>query len=329
LTVAAHSPAMLDLVARDARLEHLAGGFHFTEGPVWHEDGYVLFTDVADDAIWRWDAVAGARIWRQPANMPNGMSRDPRGRLLVCEQATSHLTRYEFDGTVTVIASHFQGKELNSPNDVVCRSDGCIYFTDPPAGREPPHGRQRNSPRELDFQGIFLLRPAGEDLALQADDMFLPNGLCFSPDESLLYVNDTMRLQIVVFDVDPDGSLRNERLFCQQPGDPPDAARLMKELARTGTLSTGLPDGMRCDERGNVYCGGPGGLWVIDPAGELLGVIETPAFVGNLCWGDDDWRSLYICASTELYRLRLQVAGAPPAFPRWGSEEMPGTDAAT
>ena len=316
MSIVAHTPGIFELVAPDAELELLAGGFHFTEGPVWHEEGYLLFTDVAADAIWRWDAAGAAQVWRQPANMANGMTRDPQGRLLSCEQATSHLARYEPDGTVTVVASHFQAKELNSPNDVVCRSDGCIYFTDPPAGREEPHGQTRPTPRELDFQGVFLIRSGSGQLELQADDMFVPNGLCFSPDESLLYVNDTMRRQIVVFDVEEGGSLRNKRLFCQQPGDPPDPSRLMAEFARTGTLSTGLPDGMRTDAIGNVYCGGPGGIWVIDPCGQLLGVIETPSFVGNMNWGDDDWRSLYICASKELYRLRMRVAGAPPAFPR-------------
>src|SRR5262249_8636810 len=151
---------------------------------------------------------------------------------------------------------------------------------------------------------------------LLLDDMLLPNGLCFSPDESVLYVNDTLRMQIVALDVASDGTTANRRVLFQQPGEPPDPARLAAEMHEHGTLSDLLPDGMKADEQGNLYCGGPGGLWVISPGGEHLGTLPMPAFVGNLAWGDADWRSLYIGASSDLYRLRLGVAGAPPAFPR-------------
>lgn len=313
MAVIARSARLLELVDADARLELLADGFHFTEGPVWHPDGYLLFSDLAGDAIWRWDAAGGARVWRRPSEMANGLTRDPQGRLLACEAASSRLTRTEADGSLAVVASHYEGRELNSPNDVVCRSDGSIYFTDPPSGRTLPHGRPRATPRELDFQGIFLVRPDGE-LRLLADDFVVPNGLCFSPDESLLYVNDSLRLQIRVFDVLADGSLANGRLFFQQPGEWPDGAVLTEELIRTGTIAVGLPDGMKVDELGNVYCGGPGGIWVIDPAGEQLGVIEAPQFVANLAWGEADRRTLFVCATTGLYRLRTKVAGNRPVF---------------
>jgi gluconolactonase len=299
-----------------SQLEHVAGGFGFLEGPVWHENGALLFTDVPRDTIHRWSPERGVEVWLHPANIPNGMTRDPQGRLLSCEQSTSELVRFEPDGTRVVVASHFQGKELNSPNDVVCRSDGTIYFTDPPAGRLEPHGRTRPNPPELDFSGVFLIRPGATDVELVLDDMVLPNGLCLSPDESVLYINDTLLMQVVAVDVAPDGTTGNRRVFLQEPGERPDPHAMAAEMHEKGTLSIHLPDGMKADERGNVYVGGPGGLWVVSADGEHLGTLPMPAFVGNLAWGDPDWRSLYICASHDLFRLRLDVAGAPPAFPR-------------
>ena len=297
-------------------VELLADGFGFTEGPAWHEDGYLLFTDVARDTIWTWSAGRGAQPWLTPACYPNGMTRDPEGRLVVCEQSTSILSRYDASGRREIVASHYQGRELNSPNDVVCRSDGIVYFTDPPAGREGPHGPTRPGTAQLGFHGVFLLRPGESEPELLLDDMVVPNGLCFSPDERVLYVNDTLRMQIIACDVAADGSIGNRRVYVRQPGEPPDPFALVDELKRTGTLERGLPDGMRCDVTGNVYCGGPGGVWVTDPGGALLGVIEVPHFVGNLSWGDDDWRSLFLCASGSLFRLRLDVQGAMPAYPR-------------
>jgi gluconolactonase len=316
VTVVAHTPAMEALVAPGAALELVADGFGFTEGPVWHEDGALLFTDTGRDAIIRWHPDTGARDWRRPAEIPAGLTRDPQGRLLCCEQSTSALTRFAADGTRTIVASHYEGKELNSPNDVVCRSDGTIYFTDPPAGRALPHGRVRDTERELDFQGVFLLRAGATEPELLLDDLALPNGLCFSPDESVLYVNDTLRIQIVACDVAPDGRLSGRRVYFQQPGPPPDPVALGRELAETGRIARGLPDGQCADARGNVYCGGPGGIWVTDPAGAHIGTIAVPAFVGNLAFGDADWRSLYICATGAVHRLRLEVEGAPPAHPR-------------
>jgi gluconolactonase len=301
------------LVAPGAILEVIASGFRFTEGPVWHEEGYLLFTDVGADAILRWDSERGAQTIRSPANIPNGMTRDPHGDLLVCEQATSTIVRYESNGTVAPVARQFEGRELNSPNDVVCRSDGIAYFTDPPAGRKGPHGIARPVP--LDFAGVFLLRPGSNTPELQCDDMVLPNGLCFSPDEAVLYVDDTRQRNIVAFDVRSDGRLSNQRLHFQQPGPPPDPQLQRAGLETTGAPPVGVPDGMRADALGNIYCGGPGGIWVIDPNGRHLGTIRTPSFVGNLCWGDSDWRSLYICCASQLLRLRMSVRGAPPSFP--------------
>ena len=297
------------------RLEHIAGGFGFLEGLVWHEDGALFFTDVPRDTIHRWILSNGVEAWRRPANIPNGMTRDPEGRLLSCEQSTSELVRFDADGTRTVVASHFRGKQLNSPNDVVCRSDGAIYFTDPPAGRSEPHGRSRLNPPELDFSGVFLIRSECTEPELLLDDMILPNGLCLSPDESVLYINDTLLMQIVALDIRPDGTTFDRRIHFQLPGELPDPGRLAEEMHAHGAPTDLLPDGMKVDALGNLYFGGPGGLWVISPEGEHLGTLPMPAFVGNLGWGDADWRSLYIGAVRNLYRLRLGIAGAPPAFP--------------
>lgn len=286
------------------------------EGPVWHEDGALFFSDVPRDTIYCWSPLGGVAVWRRPANIPNGMTRDPQGRLLCCEQSTSELVRFEADRSRTVLASLFDGKELNSPNDVVCRSDGAIYFTDPPAGRSEPHGRVRPDPPELDFSGVFLIRAGSVEVELLLDDMLLPNGLCFSPDESVLYINDTLRAQIVALNVGLDGTTSGRRVFFQQPGDLPDPRRLAAEMRERGAPSELLPDGMKVDALGNLYCGGRGGVWVIDPEGEHLGTLPMPAFVGNMAWGDSDWRSLYLGATRDLYRLRIAVGGAPPAFPR-------------
>jgi gluconolactonase len=193
-----------------------------------------------------------------------------------------------------VLATHYEGRELNSPNDVVVKSDGAIYFTDPTYGRMPGFGIERE--QDLDFQGVYRLPAGGGDLELLVDDFAQPNGLCFSPDESLLYINDTTRAHIRVFDVGADHKLSNGRVFAEKIGD--------GDLAKGG-----LVDGMKLDEHGNVYVTGPDGVWVFGTDGEHLGTIEIPESVGNINWGDDDWRSLYIPSSTSVYRVRMKVAG--------------------
>ena len=171
-------------------------------------------------------------------------------------------------------------------------------------------------PRELDFHGVFRVPPGGGAVELLLDDMAVPNGLCFSPDESTFYVDDSVRKHIRAFDVRADGSLANGRVLLQQPGPPVDAARVTQELLETGMPSERFPDGMKADSRGNLYCGGAGGIWVISPAGEHLGTIEVPEFVGNMAWGGPDWSTLYVTATTSLYRIRLNVRGVPPVSAR-------------
>jgi gluconolactonase len=292
------SQRLLELVEESAQVERIATGFNFTEGPIWMDDGSLHFSDMPGDKRRRWHPREGISVLRDPSNKCNGMTRDADGNLIVCEHVTSSVVRESPDGRRETLASHWQGRELNSPNDVVVASHGAILFTDPTYGRTADFGIEREP--ELDFRGVYRISPTGE-LQLLADDFQQPNGLCFSPDESLLYVNDTERAHIRVFDVASDGSLANGRVFAEGIGEDPDG---------------GVVDGMKVDERGDVYVTGPDGIWVFDPAGEHLGVIGVPEIIGNLNWGDDDWRSLYIAASTSIYRVRMKVGGNRLAYMR-------------
>jgi gluconolactonase len=245
----------------------------------------------------RWDADGGVREVANPSNKGNGMTFDLDGRIVVCEHVTSSVVRMDPDGTGAgreVLASHYEGRELNSPNDVVVKSDGTIYFTDPTYGRMPGFGIERE--QDLDFQGLYRIPAGGGDPELLVDDFAQPNGLCFTADESLLYVNDTDRAHIRVFDVDGDGRPVNGRVLADGIG--------------TASLEIGdLVDGMKLDERGNIWVTGPGGVCVFDPQGEHIGTVEVPEPVGNLNWGGANWDELFICASTSLYRLRCSVSG--------------------
>lgn len=293
--VAAHSDEMWELIDEAATLEEVGTGFTFTEGPIWHpKDGYLLFSDMPGDVRRKYTPGEGVEEVRNPSNKCNGMTYDRDLNLLVCEHVTSSLKRENTDGSVDVVASHFEGKELNSPNDVCVRSDGSIYFSDPWYGRMPVFGEERD--RELGFQGVYRVPPDGGDLELVVDrDKYeQPNGLCFSPDESLLYINDTPNALIDVFDVNGDGSLSNGRRFAEGIG--------------SGVIEEGIPDGMKCDERGNIWVTGPGGVWVFNAAGDHIGTVQVPQNVGNLTWGDDDWKTLYMPASTSLYKIRTKVA---------------------
>jgi gluconolactonase len=212
--------------------------------------------------------------------------------LLVCEHATSRVTRTEADGTSVPLATHYRGHELNSPNDIVCRSDGGIYFSDPPYGRAAFYGVER--PQALDFQGVYRVGPDPTSPELLVDDFERPNGLCFALDESRLFINDTARQHIRVFEVTRAGTLAHGRLWAETKGDRP-----------------GAPDGMKLDRDGNVWCSGPGGIHVFTPDGTLREVIDVPERVANFAWGDDDYCSLFLTASTSLYRIRTAVPGHP------------------
>jgi len=273
--------------------EKLGTGFLFTEGPVWHPAGkFLLWSDMPGDHMRRWSAKDGVTTFRTPCNMSNGLTYDRQGRLVACEHATSQVTRTEPDGRIVPLATHHKGKQLNSPNDIVCKRDGGIYFSDPPYGRAKFYGVER--PQELDIQGVYRVGPDPKSTELLVDDFDRPNGLCFSLDESRLFINDTARQHIRVFDVRGNGTLTNGRLWAETRGTKP-----------------GAPDGMKIDSAGNVYCCGPGGIHVFTADATLREVIETPEYTANFAWGDDDYRSLFVTASTSLYRVRVDTPGLP------------------
>jgi gluconolactonase len=300
MAVQVNAPAFLELVDEDAELERLGTGFTFTEGPLWNPDGFLLFSDMPGDVRRRWDAENGVTEVANPSNKGNGMTFDLDGRLVVCEHVTSSVVRMDPDGTGAnreVIASHYGDKELNAPNDVVVKSDGAIYFSDPTYGRMPGFGIERD--QDLDFQGVYRIPPGGGDTQLLADDFGQPNGLCFSTDESLLYVNDTENAHIRVFDVQDDGTIANSRVLADGIG--------------TASLEIGdLVDGMKLDERGNIWVTGPGGVCVFDPEGEHIGTVQVPEPVGNLNWArppGPNWNQLVIAATSSVYRIQCKVSG--------------------
>ena len=294
MTIEMLSEQFRELVDENAEVEQIATGFVFTEGPIWMSDGSLHFSDMPDDKRRRWHPTEGVTVLRDPSNKCNGMTLDNDGNLIVCEHVTSSVVRESPDGARETLATHWGDQELNSPNDVIVARDGAIIFTDPTYGRMAGFGVERD--QELDFQGVYRIPPDGGELQLLVDDFKQPNGLCFSPDESLLYINDTERAHIRVFDVGADHALSNGRVFAESIGD--------GDLAKGG-----LVDGMKLDERGNVYVTGPEGIWVFDTGGEHIGTIKVPESTGNLNWGGDDWRSLFIPSSTSVYRVQMKVAG--------------------
>jgi len=287
-------------IVESSQPEHLAPGFVFTEGPVWHPEGYWLFVDVRASRIYRLMPGGQPEIIREQSGGSNGMTFDLHGRLLICEGENRQVTRREPDGTYTPIAQRLGGKRLNRPNDIVTRSDGSIYFTDP-GGRLPPEER------ELGFSGVHRLTPDGRLTNATADTEY-PNGLAFSPDERVLYVAITRRDErcieekargevcphqfIRAFDVAADGTLSNNRLF-----------------ANMASAADGVPDGMKVDVEGRVYCTGPEGVWVFDASGRHLGIIRLPEIPANCAWGGPDHRTMLLTARTSVYAMRMKTPG--------------------
>lgn len=297
---ASRTKAFEELVDDNAAVRVIGSGFQFTEGPIWHPRGqFLLLSDIPANIRYRFDGKAMQEQAR-PSSKGNGMTYDADLNLLVCEHATSSVVRFVggADGAREVLASHFQDKELNSPNDIVVSRDGSIYFTDPTYGRMPVFGVER--PTQLGFQGVYRLG-ADRTLELMVEKSLFtqPNGLCFSPDERLLYVNDTQQANIRVFDVGEGGALANMRVFASGISDP--------DLA-------GAPDGMKCDAQGNIWVTAPGGIWIYAPDGALIGKIAVPEVVANLHWGGRDWRTLFITASTSLYAIDVKVGPHQEAF---------------
>jgi gluconolactonase len=294
-------PRVDALIPADARIEKLAEGFTFLEGPVWiREEKRLLYSDLRGNAIYQWTQAQGASDYIKPffegpgtglrGTGPNGVALDAQGRLVVCVYGSRSLTRIEKNGSRTVLADRYEGKRLNSPNDVVLGSDGSLYFTDPPFGLE---GMQDSPLRELTFSGVFRVRPSGQ-LELLTGAQERPNGLALSPDESILYVANSGGAVTgwMAYDLNDKG-VSNARVFYDI----------------TGVQGLGGADGMKVDVAGNVFATGPGGVWIFAPDGTHLGTIDTGEALTNVGWGEDG-RTLFITGRTALYRIRLSTKGS-------------------
>ena len=291
--------ALHELLGADAVVERIAGGFGFTEGPVWRGDA-LLFSDIRNQRIVRWRQLReGPEVTTLCFGQSNGLTLDQEGTLLAAEHGGRRVSRIAADGSRTTLAERYQGRRLNSPNDLVVRSDGSIYFTDPPYAvvanlvRDPGWWSRALPGKQLNFNGVYRLAPDGT-LSLLVDDFALPNGLAFSPDESILYVDDSERRHIRAFDVQEEGKLVNDRVILDMASPDP-----------------GVPDGMKVDAAGNIFCTGPGGIWVCRPSGELLGRIVVPELPANVAWGGEDWSTLFITARTSVYRIRTKTQSWP------------------
>lgn len=297
-------PSIDDLVPRNAKIYKLAADFQFTEGPVWVRNGkYLLFSDPNANTMYKYTSDGQLSVYREKSGYngadiaeysqpgSNGLTLDPQGRLTINQHGNRRIIRVEPDGKEVVLADRFEGKRLNSPNDLVYRSDGALFFTDPPFGLPKFYKDPR---KELPFEGVFSVYKG--KLQVVSKDMAGPNGLAFSPDEKYLYVGNWEDNKKVIYryEVQPDATLRNGTIFFDTTGAPGEDAI----------------DGMKIDERGNLYVSGPGGIWVISAAGKHLGTIIAPQHPHNLAWGDDDHQTLYLTAQTGLYRIHLNVKGA-------------------
>ena len=298
MNVEIRDPRFHEVVDVSAELTQIATGFDFVEGPIWHPTFHgLMFSDIMGNSIYSWNAQTGVVKRNRHSYMANGNAYDQQGRIITCEHATSRLTRTDITaGTYEVLASHYNGKQLNSPNDVVVKSDGTIYFTDPLSGRSAGYGVPREP--DLPHVGVYRLDPKSGELTLLDTDFTLPNGLCFSHDEQQLFVNDTRRFLIKVYDVQSDGALADGRVWAKTTGE-----------------GVGGPDGMKIDSHGNIYCTGQGGLHIFDPQGVCLGVILMPEMTANFVFGDTDFKSIYMTASTSIYKVRTKIAGWPTFQP--------------
>ena len=314
-------PALNLIVPAQPVLEKVvtSPGFKWTEGPVWISAGYLLFAEIPSNSIRKWVPGQGASIFMQPSGWKestpysgpepgsNGMTLDSHGRLTVAGHAQRDVWRLEQmdpKAQATILADSYQGKRLNSPNDLVYKSDGTLYFTDPPYGLP----KQDSDPtKQLAFNGVYRLpgalthkpgtAPDRGQLQLLIKDLPRPNGIAFSPDEKYLYVNNSEPKKLWMrYTVKPDGTLTDAKLFFDATSD----------------TRVGAPDGMKVDQKGNVYSAGPAGVWIFSPEGQHLGTLDIPERVGNVAWGGADHKTLYITASTSVYRIRLNIPGVYP-----------------
>ncbi|HYG77972.1 MAG TPA: SMP-30/gluconolactonase/LRE family protein [Planctomycetota bacterium] len=274
------------IVAKDAKVEKLASGMKFLEGPVWIQaEKMVVYSDIPNNTLVKWSAKDGPGVFRNPSNNSNGTYLNSEGLLLCCEHSSRRVTRTERDGSITVLADSYDGKKLNSPNDLAVKSDGTIWFTDPPYGI--PKTEKQEQPKNF----VFRLDPKTKVLKALVDDFDRPNGICFSPDEKKLYVADSGKPRhIRVFDVNDDGTVANGKVFC--------------------AIDKGAPDGIRCDTEGRLYSSSAEGVQIFKPDGTLIGKILVPESPANLCFGGDSKKTLFITARTSLYKIELLTTGA-------------------
>jgi gluconolactonase len=295
------APELERIISPSEPIHDLAEGFGGplgpTEGPLWWKEGaHLLFSDIHNNRRMQYEPARGVTLVQEPTNRANGLTRDLQGRLIACEHDTRRVTRQEPDGSITVVANSFQGRRLNRPNDVVVKSDGCIYFTDPWTSPAAPEEW------DLTFSGVYRVTPDLGTKTLLVDDFVLPNGLAFSPDETVLYINDTRRGHIRAFELLPNGTLakHTDRVFADLRGSEP-----------------GVPDGMKVDVEGNVYCGGAGGIWIMDPSGKKLGrIVHGAPATTNLAFGGDDWRTLYFTSRNHLGSVKVKIPGVPVPAPK-------------
>jgi gluconolactonase len=292
------------IVSKDAKIEKLADGFKFTEGPVWHSDGYLLFSDIPANKILKYSPGEGISIYLENSGYAgseaemkgqgsNGLTFDENGNLIICQHGARQLLKADRAGNFTPIARQYMGKRLNSPNDVVVKSDGTIFFTDPPWGLAQ---RENDPEKELEFQGVFRLNKAS--LELVDETLARPNGIALSPDEKYLYVTDSdgNKKHYYRYEILEDGSIVNRMLF----------------FDATNLEAPGGPDGIKVDKQGNCYFTGPGGVLVISPKGEHIGTISPPESPANLCWGGKDGKTLFMTCRTGLYAINLKIEGVRP-----------------
>jgi gluconolactonase len=290
------APELEKIISISEPIRELADGMGGPLGPVegplwWKEGGYLLFSDIHNSRRMKYSPGQGVTMFKEPTNQANGLTRDLQGRLLACEHESRRITRQELDGSTTVIANSFQGRRLNRPNDVVVKSDGSIYFTDPWSNPAAPEQW------DLTFSGVYRITPDLGTMTLLLDDMIFPNGLAFTPDESVLYIDDFRRGHIRAFDMAPNGLLakQSDRVFADLKGPEP-----------------GGPDGMKVDTAGNVYCGGAGGLYILDPKGKKLGrIVHGQAATTNIGFGGEDWKTLYFTTRNTLGSVNVKIPGLP------------------
>lgn len=278
--------------------ERQATGYVFTEGPLWHPDGFYYFNDIRPGTLYKLTLGEEPEMIRK-TNGGNGMTFDLEGRLIHCEGEGKCVSRTELDGTVNVLVDRFEGGRFNRPNDVICHSDGSIYFTDP-SMRLP--FSEREQPRPEGEEGVWggarVYRVAPDDSISAVVTVEYPNGLALSPDERTLYIANTRSTQYIhAIEIDAEGNMLNRRIFADLSGHEP-----------------GIPDGMKVDQEGRVYCTGPGGIWVLDPDGKHVGTIRVPEQSVNFTFGGDDLRTLFVCAVTSVYTLRVKTPGQPHPF---------------